>query len=315
MYVVASLLGGLGLGLWRDLAGPNLGRACGDSRALESGGRGAPRPGAIAFLMSAQYSRAPRGWDGEVRSSGRQRQAPKRFRKGDDRFSSSSSDDDLTAPAPAPPVVAPAATSPTPATEAGEIARLTQRLSAPAPDDGSASLRNFAPDAATDCLVDFFRSGFEAAKRARLRELCTSGMAATTPNEVRMSRKSVFIGPQCHGKKWQVQIQGLNGARVQIGQFHGEEEAALAYNKAILDRGLQAHGRKINPVDADGRPLPKAPKSSKYYGVYRQHPTQHEGAKVANFKGSYLGRFPLVLADFWTSDHLSERFRSMDVGF
>ena len=45
------------------------------------------------------------------------------------------------------------------------------------------------------------------------------------------------------------------------------------------------------------------------------NPGQHKGAKVANFKGSYLGRFPLVLADFWTSDHLSERSRSMDVGF
>ena len=181
--------------------------------------------------------------------------------------------------------MAPAATSPTPATEAGEIARLTQRLSAPAPDDGSASLRNFAPDAATDCLVDFFRSGFEAAKRARLRELCTSGMAATTPNEVRLARKSIFIGPQSHGRKWQVQIQGLNGTRIQIGQFHDEEEAALAYNKAILDRGLQAHGRRINPVDADGRPLPKAPKSSKYYGVYRQHPTQAKWtAKVRTWK-------------------------------
>ena len=29
-------------------------------------------------------------------------------------------------------------------------------------------------------------------------------------------------------------------------------------------------------------------------------------------KGSSLGRFPLVSADFWTSDHLSERSRSMD---
>ena len=28
-----------------------------------------------------------------------------------------------------------------------------------------------------------------------------------------------------------------------------------------------------------------------------------------NFKGSYLGRFPLVSADFWTRDHLSERSR------
>ena len=36
---------------------------------------------------------------------------------------------------------------------------------------------------------------------------------------------------------------------------------------------------------------------------------------LANFEGSYLGRFPLVLADFWTSDHLSARSRSMNVVF
>ena len=35
-------------------------------------------------------------------------------------------------------------------------------------------------------------------------------------------------------------------------------------------------------------------------------------SEIPNFKGSSLGRFPLVLADFWTSDHLSERSRSMD---
>jgi len=35
----------------------------------------------------------------------------------------------------------------------------------------------------------------------------------------------------------------------------------------------------------------------------------------SNFKGSYLGRFPLVSADFWTSDHLSERSRSVDPFF
>ena len=33
---------------------------------------------------------------------------------------------------------------------------------------------------------------------------------------------------------------------------------------------------------------------------------------IPNFKGSDLGRFPLVSADFWTSDHLSERARSVD---
>jgi hypothetical protein len=36
-------------------------------------------------------------------------------------------------------------------------------------------------------------------------------------------------------------------------------------------------------------------------------------SEIPNFKGSYLGRFPLVSAGFWTSDHLSERSRSVDV--
>ena len=34
--------------------------------------------------------------------------------------------------------------------------------------------------------------------------------------------------------------------------------------------------------------------------------------EIPNFKGSDLGRFPLVSADSWTSDRLSERSRSMD---
>ena len=35
-----------------------------------------------------------------------------------------------------------------------------------------------------------------------------------------------------------------------------------------------------------------------------------KGCEIPNFKGSYLGRFPLVSADLSTSDHLSERFRT-----
>ena len=35
-----------------------------------------------------------------------------------------------------------------------------------------------------------------------------------------------------------------------------------------------------------------------------------KGCENPNFKGSYLGRFPLVSADFWTSHHLSERSRT-----
>ena len=35
-------------------------------------------------------------------------------------------------------------------------------------------------------------------------------------------------------------------------------------------------------------------------------------SEIANFKGSFLGRFPLVSDDVWTIDHLSERSRSVD---
>jgi hypothetical protein len=35
-------------------------------------------------------------------------------------------------------------------------------------------------------------------------------------------------------------------------------------------------------------------------------------SEIPNFKGSDLGQFPLVLADFWTGDHLSERPRRVD---
>jgi len=38
-----------------------------------------------------------------------------------------------------------------------------------------------------------------------------------------------------------------------------------------------------------------------------------KGCEIPNFKGSYFGRFPLVSADFWTSDHLLERSRSTNV--
>ena len=55
-----------------------------------------------------------------------------------------------------------------------------------------------------------------------------------------------------------------------------------------------------------------------WWDIARDHIEQIVGNRAAkeseipNFKGSYLGRFPLVSADFWTSDHLSERSRSVD---
>ena len=69
---------------------------------------------------------------------------------------------------------------------------------------------------------------------------------------------------------------------------------------------------------ARARALPLPHRPSNAMGA---HPGAEVAARAAkeseipNFKGSYLGRFPLVAADFWTSDHLSERSRSVDVFF
>ena len=41
------------------------------------------------------------------------------------------------------------------------------------------------------------------------------------------------------------------------------------------------------------------------------HARAAKESEIPNFKGSFLGRFPLVSADLWTSDHLSERPRSV----
>ncbi|KAH8074279.1 phytanoyl-CoA dioxygenase [Aureococcus anophagefferens] len=41
-------------------------------------------------------------------------------------------------------------------------------------------------------------------------------------------------------------------------------------------------------------------------------PRAGQESEIPNFKGSDFGHFPLVSADFWTSDHLSERSRSVN---
>ena len=39
----------------------------------------------------------------------------------------------------------------------------------------------------------------------------------------------------------------------------------------------------------------------------KARPRAGKESEIPNFKGSSLGRFPLVLANSWTSDHLLER--------
>ena len=93
---------------------------------------------------------------------------------------------------------------------------------------------------------------------------------------------------------------------------------------------LSHHGAALTPmavfsrcvvlvyvVDAEADPYAECARLAEVVALARRvNPRVGLGAakesEIPNFKGSYLGRFPLVSADFWTSDHLSERSRSVD---
>ena len=95
------------------------------------------------------------------------------------------------------------------------------------------------------------------------------------------------------------------------GIFHGEipglrlvvlTSPSKTYNVAGLDLALA-----VIPDDALRR---------RYFRAGRDQAEVPARAgkesEIPNFKGASLGRFPLVSADPWTSDHLSERSRSVD---
>ena len=87
---------------------------------------------------------------------------------------------------------------------------------------------------------------------------------------------------------------------------HGADVAAREKDNitALMEAALAGHGDVVDVlVDADGGALVGATSNT---GVSAR---AGKGCEIPNFKGSYLGRFPLVWADFWTSDHLSERSR------
>ena len=60
-----------------------------------------------------------------------------------------------------------------------------------------------------------------------------------------------------------------------------------------------------------GPDITKGPSGGFKFELLRAALRAAKESEIPNFKGSYLGRLPLVSADFWTSDHLSERSRSV----
>jgi hypothetical protein len=71
-------------------------------------------------------------------------------------------------------------------------------------------------------------------------------------------------------------------------------------------------GTRVAAFVSSRNRVPAARRGARSAGLFHVTDRAGQESEIPNFKGSYLGRFPLVSADFWTSDHLSERSRSVD---
>ena len=78
------------------------------------------------------------------------------------------------------------------------------------------------------------------------------------------------------------------------------------------DRRRVAHVRRQRPQEDEVRVDERDDGVVPEVRAREPVPGPQKGATFLNLKGSYLGRFPLVSADFWTGDHISKRSRSVD---
>ena len=80
----------------------------------------------------------------------------------------------------------------------------------------------------------------------------------------------------------------------------GEERSILKLPSESRIRAPSTGGKSLSWNDEVGG------------GLIEVHYRAAKESEIPNFKGSDLGHFPLVSADSWTSDRLSERSRSVD---
>ncbi|KAK7230486.1 hypothetical protein SO694_00176037 [Aureococcus anophagefferens] len=92
-------------------------------------------------------------------------------------------------------------------------------------------------------------------------------------------------------------------------QDRGDDDGALEAYRAALDVYVETFGAGDKLC---ATPLANLARALANVGDYVAAGAAQE-SEIPNFKGSDLGHFPLVSADFSTSDHLSERSRSVDV--
>ena len=176
-----------------------------------------------------------------------------------------------------------------------------------------------------DCLAAYAREKVFGGGRARLACMCADGppcrgrfvesqlRAALPPEQMakleetaaaeaaRSAALDLLRCPECG-----VPHEKPSGARrVAVCPQRG-----CGYESCVACRG-PAHGEDPCPSRKRGRDGGDA-EDAKRLRVEEALTRAGKESDMPNFKGSSLGRFPLVSADFWTSDHLSERSRSMD---
>ena len=90
---------------------------------------------------------------------------------------------------------------------------------------------------------------------------------------------------------------------------HSRISARDLYNRVDRETCVAKTQLTMRPYDGSGKGYLREHELERYIYVFVG---AGNGRDVPDFKGSDLGRFPLASADSWTSDHVSERSRSVD---
>ena len=118
-------------------------------------------------------------------------------------------------------------------------------------------------------LVKFPRIEKFRRKIEKYRALAAPPRLPRQPRRISRCNTSRFVGVHWSSSegKWKanVWVRTAEGRKkTSIGTYDDEEQAALAYNAYVRRHGLD---NEINPVDANGKLLPKKKRTSRFWGV------------------------------------------------
>jgi hypothetical protein len=110
---------------------------------------------------------------------------------------------------------------------------------------------------------------------------------------------------------------GKEGPFIHTAAIFAEQLLSLSYFRVLNDTPEFRHqmlsaAAAVGVSAAFGAPIGGIMFSIEATATFYATARAGQESEIPNFKGSYLGRFPLVSADLWTSDRLSERSRSVN---